>query len=200
MTLDPLKPDLELVVLGIPATAGNKTAFPFVKGWKTGKTGKPQPVLGVLITEGGGKDASALKVRQWRSAISARVLGHPRGAPLDGPLLAFVDFYLEPLKTGRRLWPWKKPDYSKLLRALEDPVVSPAKGFPGLIADDSRIVYVVGGKFYAEERAGARGPRAELRIWQLPDDVQLPLETARQAFLAVLLLALGQCVQPSLSL
>jgi Holliday junction resolvase RusA-like endonuclease len=192
--VDPAHPDLELVVFGIPATAGNKSCFPFVKGWR----GPKKPMLGVKVVEGGGKTASARKVKQWREAVASAVLGlEDPGPPLDAPLLAIVDLYLPPLKTPR-LWPTAPPDLSKLIRALEDPVVKPVKGYPGLIADDSRIVVLLGAKHYAAAGAGRDGPRAELRIWQLPARLELPLERARQAFLEVLAAATAEAEQPSL--
>lgn len=160
--------DLALDVYGVPATAGNKTAFPFIRGRRP----NGQPILGARIVEGGKSKASSRKAQQWRDAVAAvvleRVLGSsPRPAPLDGPLLAWADFYLPRPVSVRAAWPTVKPDWSKLLRALEDPIVRPAKGYPGLIADDARIVFAVGGKFYADDRR----PGAQIAIWQLPQDV-----------------------------
>jgi hypothetical protein len=165
--MDLERPDLFLVIRGQPAPAGNKSAFPQIRGWRDGK-----PVLGVRVVEGGKSKASVLKVRQWREAVTAAVLGRiyessPRPEPLEGPLLLWADFYLHRPRTVRREWPITKPDWSKLLRALEDPLVSPSKDIPGLIADDARIVFAIGGKFYAEDGAGEFGPRAVVRVWQI---------------------------------
>jgi Holliday junction resolvase RusA-like endonuclease len=162
--MNQIPPDLELSFVGVPATAGNKSAFPFIRGYR--HNGKP--ILGARIVEGGKNKASARKSQQWRDAVAAvvleRVLGtSPRPVPLDGPLFCWADFYLPRPKTVRAPWPTAKPDWSKLLRAVEDPIVRPAKGYPGLIHDDARIVFAMGGKFFADDRR----PGADVRIWRI---------------------------------
>ncbi len=136
-------------------TAGNKTAIPF----KT-KDGR----MRVAVREGK-KDGQP---QRWRQAVEAVVQEQARsGAPLlDGPIVAWVCFYLPKPKSApksRRVWPDRKPDLSKLLRAIEDPM----KG--KLIADDARIVrFARLEKVYVEDVSpfpyDAR-PRAEVMLW-----------------------------------
>jgi crossover junction endodeoxyribonuclease RusA len=150
-------------VFGIPATAGNKTAFPI-----KGRDGR----MHVAVREG----KQAGPAQSWRARVEEVVQELARdGAPLlDGPVKLVVDFYLPRPKSApkrRRTWPDRKPDLSKLLRAIEDPM----KGV--VLADDARIVELRASKDYAYE--GDR-PRAEVRLWRLQDLEWQPVDDGEQ--------------------
>jgi len=145
---------IRFVVFGHPATAGNKTAFPIRRA-----NGK----LGVAVREG----KKAGPSQEWRARVQAVMQEHAnRGAPmLDGPLGMHVRFLLPRPSSApkrRRTWPDRKPDLSKLLRAIEDPMIGV------LVADDARIVQVRMTKDYAEQTDDPR-PRAEVALWSVQD-------------------------------
>lgn len=112
---------IQFTVYGAPAPQGSKK---FV-GVHNGR--------GILV------ESSAKKVKTWRQDVKAAAIEARNGSPpLDGPLVARVVFTLQkPVSAPkrRRTWPDKKPDVSKLCRALEDALTD-----AGLIADDARIV------------------------------------------------------------
>jgi Holliday junction resolvase RusA-like endonuclease len=146
-------PAVRLVIFGIPAPKGSKTAFPFRR---------PGGGLGVKVTEGKGGTALPTWLGQVHTAVQATAAG---GAPmLDGPLVAWVAFWLPKPKSApkrRRIWPDRKPDLDKLLRALLDPLTGV------LIADDARIVrFSRLEKLYAEN---GEAPRAEIMLWRAED-------------------------------
>ncbi len=134
-------------VFGIPGTAGNKTAFPI----KTKDGG-----MRVVVREG--KKAGPAQV--WRGAVMEAVQEAARaGAPLlDAPLILGVTFYVpRPASAPRaQRWPDRRPDLSKYLRAIEDPMIGV------LISDDSRIVEAHLAKRYATE---ADRPGADVALW-----------------------------------
>lgn len=83
-------------------------------------------------------ESAARTLKPWRRAVrdSAAVEARRVGT-LDGALALYVTFYL-PRPSGlpktRDSLPTKKPDLSKLVRAVEDSLTD-----AGLIADDARI-------------------------------------------------------------
>lgn len=90
----------------------------------------------------------------------------PAGA-LDGPLnLAAVFYFPRPKHETRaerlRMFKTSKPDLSKLIRALEDPMVD-----AGLLADDARVVSFFGcEKRYVPYAAVPIAPRVEVIVSQ----------------------------------
>jgi crossover junction endodeoxyribonuclease RusA len=114
---------IAFVVIGDPAPQGSKR---FV--------GK-----GVMVE-------SSKRVKPWREAVAGAAYEARAGqasacglAPLDGPLLLRVTFWLpQPTSLSKRkaaLGPFRKPDLSKLIRSTEDALTT-----AGVIADDARIV------------------------------------------------------------
>lgn len=128
---------MRLSVVGVPVPQGSKTAHPFHR-----KDGS----IGVAVHEGG--RATALK--DWRQAIAEAFRRTSTAAfgPFDGPLVLGATFYLpKPKSAKKNAAPAKKPDCSKLIRAVEDALSKVA------YRDDSQIVKLVVEKRYAVDRA-----------------------------------------------
>lgn len=123
---------IRFTVLGTPATAGSKRAFPFRR-----KDGS----LGVNVTH---DDA---KTKSWRAIVVDAARSVYTGPPLDGPIRLTLTF-IRPrpqghyrtgknagqLKDAAPKHPIAKPDCTKLTRAVEDALKSIAW------RDDSQIV------------------------------------------------------------
>lgn len=111
-----------------------------------------------IMTDGFGDKPRQLK--SWREAIAdaARVWIATNGAPapLDVPVTLHATFYLPKPKSAPRkaVHAAKKPDLSKLTRAIEDALTKLA------YTDDSRIVELTVRKRYAIDTA----PRVEIFI------------------------------------
>lgn len=134
-------------VPGIPATAGSKRAFPFRKA-----DGK----LGVRVTD------SCARGKSWRDSViaAAREAGV---TPMDGPLVLVCNFHMPRPKShyiggdyakglracARELWHTKKPDLTKMVRAVEDALKHVAWH------DDSQVVAQEPRKGYATNEVGA---------------------------------------------
>lgn len=110
------------------------------------------------------------RVKPWRQDVKAAALEARNGAPpLDGPLWLRVWFTLpKPKSAPKKLktHPDKKPDVSKLVRALEDALVD-----AGVMVDDARIVRLEASKVYPNEdpmALEAPGARVELRWLEYP--------------------------------
>jgi len=126
-------------VSSTPATAGSKRAF---HSKKTGKT---------WITD------DCKRGKEWRATVRAAAERQRITRKLyDGPLWLSVDFYLsrpknhyrtgkfsDQLKPSAPKWPTKKPDATKLLRAIEDALTGV------LWVDDAQIVTQLVTKSYA---------------------------------------------------
>jgi Holliday junction resolvase RusA-like endonuclease len=145
-------PALEFCVYGIPAPKGSKRAFAVRKGGQL--TGRVAVV-----------DDSKPALRDWTAAINAAVQDLAgKGAPkLEGPLEMVVSFYLPKPASApkrRRVWPGKKPDLSKLLRAIEDPMIGV------LIRDDAQFIRIDASKHYAEDQELDQRARATVMIWE----------------------------------
>ena len=137
-----------------PATAGSKRAF---HSKKTGKT---------WITD------DCTRGKEWRATVRAAAEKQRITRELyDGPLLLHVDFTLrrpkshyrtgkfsEMLKLGALKWPTKKPDATKLLRAIEDALTGV------LWVDDAQIVTQLVTKSYAPM------PGALVMLYAFEDD------------------------------
>src|SRR3954469_14583319 len=134
---------IAFVVLGRPQSAGSRRAFPKKGG-------------GVIVAPDNPNQKS------WQADVRDAALQAGNGHGLmDGPLRLDVAFYMArpaghygtgrnagKLKASAPLRPDRKPDLSKLLRALED-------GLTGqVIADDARFVTIAAEKRYGTpERA-----------------------------------------------
>jgi len=138
-----LAPAVKLVVVGLPVTQGNKTAYPFHK-----KDGK----LGVAVREG----KSGQRHSSWREAVAAEARKLAQNEPLDEPLVVEMTFYLPRPKSAKKnvRFPNKKPDSLKLARAVEDALTKI------LYADDARIVTHLIKKRFAVDSP----PRVEIEV------------------------------------
>lgn len=133
---EPTRATIAFIVLGKPATAGNKRAIPFKRG---------DGSLGVRVLEGRRKGATD-HAQSWRSDVRDAARGVYRGQPLEGPIRLELDFIVprpgghyrangELSKSGLAMpYPTTRPDTSKWLRAFEDALSNV------VWADDSQIV------------------------------------------------------------
>lgn len=124
-------------ILGVPCPQGSKK---FVG--MNPKTELPQMV------------ESSKQLPKWRRQAKLQATLQWRGKPpLDQPLVVIMTFTL-PKPTSapktRTTWPDRKPDVSKLARAVEDSLTD-----AGVFADDARIVDLIARKRYPNEGAGA---------------------------------------------
>jgi len=127
-------------ILGLPASQGSKS----FKGMVTGKRGQQIPRL----------VESSKELPKWRKEVTKQAAIAWRGKPpLDQPLVVIMTFTLpKPISAPktRRTWPDRKPDVSKLARAVEDSMTD-----AGVWADDARIVDLIARKRYPGEWSGA---------------------------------------------
>lgn len=82
--------------------------------------------------------------RDWKRTVLAQILPHKPPAPVDGPLVLTVVFYLpRPKSAPKRVqYPDRKPDLSNLVKAIED-------ALNGVVfTDDARLVDVGMSKRY----------------------------------------------------
>lgn len=123
-------------ILGVPAPQGSKKTVGLHP-----TTGRP------LMVE------SSKFLPKWRKLVKDTVALQWRNQPLDFPLVVIMTFTL-PKPTSapktRTTWPDRKPDVSKLARAVEDSLTD-----AGVFADDARIVDLIARKRYPNEGAGA---------------------------------------------
>lgn len=139
------QPDRTFIIYGTPGPQGSKK---FVGLSKAGR--------GILVE-------SSAKVKPWREAVKAAVVGYP---VLDGAIRAQMIFTLrKPASAPKRLvtWPDRKPDLSKLIRSTED-----ALSDSGAYEDDARIIDVIGGKRFPGEGDGALDrPGCVIKLWRV---------------------------------
>ena len=126
-------------VLGVAAPQGSKS----FKGMVEGKRGQQIPRL---------VESSKL-LPKWRKEVTKQAAIAWRNPPLDQPLVVIMTFTLPKPASApktRTTWPDRKPDVSKLARAVEDSLTD-----AGVFADDARIVDLIARKRYPNEGAGA---------------------------------------------
>lgn len=123
-------------ILGIAAPQGSKKTV----GTRIGARGQSVPIM----------VESSKQLPKWRKEVTKQAelqwLGKP---PLDGPLLVRMVFTLPKPASApktRRTWPDKKPDGSKLLRAVEDALTD-----AGVWVDDARGVDIIASKRFPNE-------------------------------------------------
>lgn len=157
-------PSVALVVFGEPKPQGSKTAF---AGRRKNKTTREWEFTGKAHMK------EAVKgVADWRAAVKsiavAYVDQHPSHEPLDGPLIADLVFTM-PKPAGKpryAIWPWWKPDLSKLARSTEDSLSG-----GGVWRDDARVIaYRRLEKLYvgADDHDTLPTPGVVIRVWRLP--------------------------------
>jgi len=120
-------PAFEFTVWGIPAPKGSKSAF----------SGHRKDGSHFTAVREGKTDRQKDWARRIEEVVQAMAEAGAR--PVDGPLVLDVVFYLPRPKTApktRRTYPAVRPDVSKYLRAIEDPMSGV------LIHDDGQIVDV----------------------------------------------------------
>lgn len=128
-------------VYGIPRAAGSKTAFIHKKLNRA-----------VVV------DASGVAGRDWRNSVRDAALEAHKGSPLDGELVLEAVFFLprpkshfstskkhgRTMRVGAPVFCSKKPDTTKLVRAVEDALT-------GIIwNDDAQVVRQIATKMYGE--------------------------------------------------
>jgi len=126
-------------VLGVAAPQGSKS----FKGMVEGKRGQQIPRL---------VESSKL-LPKWRKEVTKQAAIAWRNPPLDQPLVVIMTFTLPKPASApktRTTWPDRKPDVSKLARAVEDSLTD-----AGVFADDARIVDLIARKRFPNEGAGA---------------------------------------------
>lgn len=135
-----------ITVRGTPAPQGSKRAI------TNRHTGKP-----VVLDMAPG-------LKPWRDAVKAATMrAVPRGGQLAGPVDLYVIFWLPRPKTLPRsvLVPAKRPDESKLVRAVEDALTD-----GGAWKDDGQVVVTYAVKLYA---TAANPPGCTIIITELED-------------------------------
>jgi Holliday junction resolvase RusA-like endonuclease len=143
---------MRIEVFGTPAPQGSKRAF-VVR--KKGEVGKGRAV----VVE------SSAKVKPWRQDVKTAALeavDYGDNLPVfeDCPVSVWIDFYLARPKghygTGRNAgivkasaskYPTVKPDLDKLIRSTLDALTE-----AGVYGDDSQVISIMTGKFYADHR------------------------------------------------
>jgi crossover junction endodeoxyribonuclease RusA len=115
---------LDVFVLGDPAPQGSKK----IQG-RPGERGR--------LVE------SSKRLKPWRATVTAAVAeAWKKAPPLSGPVLLIATFQLRApaglSKRKRALGPIRKPDLSKLLRAIEDAITD-----AGSWEDDARVTRAI---------------------------------------------------------
>ncbi len=148
---------MTITVYGQPAPQGSKR---FVGHAKSGRS--------IMIE-------SSKAVKPWREAVkyaAIEAFGAVRNAPgmqpniyrgpIQGPVSVRMVFTLPKPKSapkGRRTWPDRKPDLSKLVRATEDALTD-----AGVWEDDARVVFLICEKCFPMEGAGLDRPGCKIEI------------------------------------
>lgn len=133
---------IAFTVRGLPIPQGSTRAF------VNPKTGKP------IIT------SSAKGLGSWRRLVSDQAQKVAPPAPWTGPVLVELFFNLPKPKSApkkKRVWPDKRPDLDKLVRAVLDAITHI------LIADDSQVVELVAQKDYG-------APGVEVIVSRIPEE------------------------------
>jgi Holliday junction resolvase RusA-like endonuclease len=138
-----MKPDLEIIVYGIPGAQGSKRHV------------------------GGGRMIeSSSKVKPWRDSVAWAAL-EARGdrEMIKGPLHCRMIFTLpKPNAAPKRkqIWPMRKPDIDKLIRSTCDALTT-----AGAWEDDARVIDLVAGKRFPTEGQGSlASPGCLIQIWR----------------------------------
>ncbi len=141
---------IRFFVRGKPVTQGSKTAY---------------VVGGRAVVTSASKGLAA-----WRRLVADQAQPHAPPMPWDRPVTLHATFYIprprsEPKR--RRTWPDRKPDASKLLRAVEDALTRV------FWADDARIVVERVEKRWADDPfelpAERRPPGVLIEAWPVED-------------------------------
>ncbi len=138
---------IQISVYGNPAPKGSRK---FVGLSKAGR--------GILIE-------SSKREKPWAEAVKWAALSlPPENCRVSGPVCVEMIFTMPKPKSapkGRRTWPDRMPDLSKLVRSTEDALTQ-----AGAWEDDARIVACTSMKVFPGEHEMSLGmPGAMIRIW-----------------------------------
>jgi len=141
-----------VVVYGVPQPQGSKTPM----GLRGGRH--------VLV------ESNAVRLRPWRALVTAGAVEfigadpNARGCPMDGPLSLLLTFTMpRPKSAPKRVTrPFRKPDLSKLIRAVEDALTD-----AGVWHDDAQIVTVTATKRYVGDAMALDRPGVEIGVYSL---------------------------------
>lgn len=144
---------IEITVHAMPAPQGSKR---FVGMSKAGR--------GIMIE-------SSKKVKPWRQAVvdaAILVMGGAGNGKILGPIGIYMAFTVPKPKSApkkRRIFPDKKPDLSKLVRATEDALTD-----AGVFEDDARVVECMSRKLYPNEGQDSLPvPGVVIRVSSFPE-------------------------------
>ena len=151
---------LTIVVLGEAATQGS------VKAVVNKNTGRPMV-----------KKDNEKRQNEWRANVRDEVRRARDGAdPMEGPVvLAITITRPKPVSAPKRKpsWPWKKPDWDKLARAISDGLKD-----GGAYKDDAQVVRGMVTKSYPLSSSGGfealllytgDDPAHMLQLWEFPE-------------------------------
>jgi len=137
---------IEITVFGSPAPQGSKKF-----------AGRAANGRGILVE-------SSKAVKPWREAVKWAALSlPPENCRLAGPVSVEIIFTMPKPKSapkGRRTWPDRMPDLSKLVRSTEDALTD-----AGVWEDDARVVSCYARKVFPGEHPSAlHSPGVVIRI------------------------------------
>lgn len=131
--------------------------------------GSPAPQGSKRHVGAGRMIESSAAVKPWREAVkhAAREAREEYGGlTLNGPLMVRMVFTVRKPASApktRRVWPAKRPDLSKLIRATEDAITD-----AGLWADDALVCcYMQTGKQYVGDPGSMDAPGVAVTIWTM---------------------------------
>lgn len=140
---------LVIVAYGVPAPQGSKK----IRGQHNGRP--------VLVDD-------CKRTKSWRETVHyAALQARATQPPLEGPIRARIVFTLPKPKSAPkrvRTWPARKPDLSKLLRAVEDSLTS-----AGVWRDDAQLVGCdrLEKVFPNEDQDALDAPGVYIEVWEV---------------------------------
>lgn len=108
-------------------------------------------VLGTPVSQGskrhvgGGRMIESANLRPWRQAVAWEAKIAAKGHVFRGPVKVGIAFYLKRPKKPSFIFPCRKPDMDKLIRAIFDGITD-----GGVWEDDARCVTLTAEKFYCD--------------------------------------------------
>jgi Holliday junction resolvase RusA-like endonuclease len=149
--------NLSFTVYGTPIPQGSMKAFM--------PRGRRFPVV----------TSDNLRTLPWKYMVTAAAREALRDSPpVEGPIAIDIEFYLPRPKSAQKrvVYPVKKPDLDKLVRAILDACTD-----AGVWKDDAQVVAVIATKSFASGmvpmvRTGIVGveagvPRAAINVWRI---------------------------------
>lgn len=121
----------------------NRFRYTQIKGFFVEGVPVPQ---GSMRTVGRGVviHSNAKKLKEWRTLVAYQVRAFfQHDEPIDTALRIDLEFYLPRPSTVKRIFPSRKPDLDKLIRAVLDGITESQA-----VSDDARFVEINAKKFY----------------------------------------------------